>query len=139
MASVASKSMNINEDGRNAAVGGFTLLEVLIALAVLAVSAMAVLSQTNNSLYQLQQLREKTLAQWTAEYQLNQLRVAESWPATGSAEDAVEFAGREWRVRRTVSETTEPWLRKIEVSVAPKAGDTQASPLVTLTGYRGRF
>jgi general secretion pathway protein I len=117
---------------------GFTLLEVLVALTVLAISALAVINQTGQSLRQLQQLEQKTVALIIAENQLNTLRIAEHWPATGRNSQTLNVAELQWQISTEVSNTNEPWLRKIEVSVSA-SDKADESPLITLTGYRGRY
>ncbi len=116
---------------------GFTLLEVLVALAVLAISSIAVLSQTRQSLAQLEQLQLKTVALVVAENRLNSLRITEQWPSTGRQSQSVSFADLQWQVTTDVSSTSEPWLRKIEITVSPS--DNEELSLVNLTGYRGRY
>ena len=117
---------------------GFTLLEVLVALAILAISSIAVIRQTGQSLGQLQQLQQKTVALVIAENRLNAMRISEQWPGTGRQNQSVTFAGQQWQVDTEVSATSEPWLRKIEISVSIDNSRGQ-TPLVSLTGYRGRY
>ena len=115
---------------------GFTLLEVLIALSILAISSIAVLTQTGQSISHLQQLQSKTMALIIAENQLNALQIGEQWPGTGRQSTPVSYVDREWLVTTEVTSTAEPWLRKIIVTVsADDHGDE--SPLVSLVGYRG--
>ena len=118
---------------------GFTLLEVLVALAVLAV-AMAALIQaaagyTANQAY----LRDRTLAHWVARdaLQSRQLDAAKSWPAVGEQHDSRTLGGRQWDVTVKVSDTSDKDLRRLDVKVYP-AGDDDGTPLATLTGFVGR-
>ena len=117
---------------------GFTLLEVLIALAVLAILASAVVSQTSHSTRQLQVLEQKTHALWVAEYQLNKLRIADQWPSIGRSIQTVEYAERNWLINTQVSSTSDPWLRKITVMISSDQ-DTNQQNIITLTGYKGKF
>jgi general secretion pathway protein I len=118
---------------------GFTLLEVLIALTILAVLATAVMTQTGTSINQLQRLEQKTSALWIAEYQMNRLRVADNWPALGRSSSIIDYADQQWQVNTEVSTTSEPWLRKIELSVGPYSVDLKQIPSTSLTAYRGRY
>lgn len=115
-------------------ISGFTLLEVLIALAILAISSLAVLGQSGQSLSQLRYLQQQTDAIILAENQLNSLQILAQWPPTGSSTQTVIVAEREWQINTEVSSTTDPWLRKIVVTVTEQ--DQQAI-LAQLTGYRG--
>ena len=116
---------------------GFTLLEVLIALTILAISALAVMTQTGQSLTQLDQLKLKTVAVLVAENQLTALQIAPSWPAIGRSDNSVSFADLQWQLKTEVSSTSDPWLRKIEVTVS--YGDNHEAVLADLIGYRGRY
>lgn len=117
---------------------GFTLLEVLVALAVLAISAVAVIGQTGQSLVQLQQLQQKTLALVVADNRLQLLAVSGHWPNTGVQSQTLSAFDQQWQVTTEVSGTSEPWLRKVEVTVSVDSyGEPQK--LASLTGYRGRY
>lgn len=116
---------------------GFTLLEVLVALAILAISATAIIGQTSQGLSDQAQLEAKTIATLIAESRLDLANASDAFPALGRGSDVVTFNGREWRVSTTVSGTSEPWLRRVEVTVSEQAqGDRE---LVTLVGYRGKY
>lgn len=116
---------------------GFTLLEVLIALAILAISATAIVGQTSNSLAQLSVLEQKTAAALLAESQIDKLIAAGEFPSLGRASEEVTVNGVSWLVTVTVDGTTEPWLRRITVSVSdPSNPDFHQASLVS---YRGKF
>ena len=115
---------------------GFTLLEVLIALAILAISSLAVISQSGQSLSQLEQLHFKTSAMVVADNQLAVMQAAPDWPSPGSRTTLVELGEQQWQVTTEVTQTSDPWLRKIEVIVTQ---DQQFDALLALLiGYRGK-
>lgn len=116
---------------------GFTLLEVLIALAILAISATAIIGQASNSLAQLSILEARTVASLLAEGELDKVIISEAFPAVGRSSDRVTFNGREWDIGIEVSATSEPWLRRVTVSVSDAANPDYE--LATLTTYRGRY
>ena len=115
---------------------GFTLLEVLVALAILAISAMAISRQIANGHSHQQQLAYKTTAMIIAENELATLMLSEQWPALGREENTLQWGGLDWQLEREVAATSEPWLRQINIKIrmAGKAGD-----LVSLVAYRGRY
>ena len=116
---------------------GFTLLEVLVALAILAISSLAVSRQIANSLYQQQHLSLKTTAQLLAENELSVIQLLDDWPSLGLNSREVLLANGEWQVTRQISSTSEPWLRKITITVnINRQVDT---PLISLVAYRGRY
>ena len=108
------------------AVKGFTLIEVLVALAIVAIGMAAVLealtSSANTALY----LEDKTLAQWVALNRIETVRLTGTVPTGGTSNDNIDYAGRSWEWQQKVSNTQIPGMVQIEVDVRPadsKAGD----------------
>jgi len=119
---------------------GFTLLEVLIALAVLAISSLAIIGQAGQSLTQTRQLQLQATALIVAENQLAAVQIRPEWPSLGVSTNRETLAGAQWQVQTDVSSTTDPWLRKVEVTVVfeDQSGGPRASgELIRLVGYRG--
>lgn len=117
---------------------GFTLLEVLVALAVLALSAAAVLRQSEQGVRQQLTLELKSYAMWLADDQLAALFSNGQWPPLGRAQRDIDFNGRDWRIITEVQTTPDPDVRKINVSVN-LAEAPEDSALATFETYRGRF
>lgn len=117
-------------------VRGFTLLEVLIALTIFAITAMALLSQSSQSVSQSVYLEEKAYALWIAENAITELRLKPEWPSLGEQLDYRSQFGREWGVSIDVSSTNETSLRRIEVRVF-RAG--QETSLSQLQSYIGKY
>lgn len=114
---------------------GFTLLEVLIALAVLALSMSAVIKSvaeyTNNQSY----LRDRTIALWVARNVLVQFQADNEWPRVGERKGTEEMGNREWRWIGVVSQTEEAELKRLDVKVFPIESDDDDSPLSVLSGF----
>lgn len=119
---------------------GFTLLEVLVALTILALALGAMIRAGGESARNLAGLRDKTFATWVAENRLAEAHLAADWPAVGTTQGREEMGGRDWhwqlRVSATGSQGAEDYLRRIDVSVAPD--DARTAIAAVLTGYRGR-
>ena len=97
--------------------GGFTLLEAMVALAIVALGMMAVQTQLNRYIVSATVTEEKTLASWVAANKLTELSVSAAWPELGRSDDQVELAQRQWRTVVDVSETQVENLRRVDVRV----------------------
>ena len=134
----------------------FTLLELMIALAVLAIVSIAVLGRSGESARQLYTLEERTLARWVAENDIASMRLqrrvraaetpgrdpgpreAGSNVPLGSRRNLVIQGERRWRVVRETTSTSSPLLRRVEVSVYAVQDGRDIGPLDTLTAFVGQ-
>ncbi|MDM8350133.1 type II secretion system minor pseudopilin GspI [Pseudomonas sp. sp1636] len=121
----------------------FTLLEVLVALAIFAVVAASVLAASARSLQTAARLEEKTLAMWIADNRLSELQLAETPARDGRDQGELEFAGRRWQWQSEIQETSEPSMRRVTLWVAPRpernrlGGDLRERAVVSLSGFLG--
>ncbi|MDB5855032.1 MAG: gspI [Herminiimonas sp.] len=101
--------------------GGFTLLEVLVALVIvgtaLGASLRAVGSLTQNS----SGLRGSMMATWSAENRLTQIRLAHEWPAVGQRNFACPQGEMRLVCMENVFATPNPSFRRVEVSVSEES------------------
>jgi general secretion pathway protein I len=104
---------------RRTAPRGFTLIEVLVALAIVAIGMAAVLGTLTSSADTVSYLRDKTFANWVALNQIAQLRLSGQAPAAGKSDGDSELAGRKWHWRQEISATQVPGMLRIDVSVRP--------------------
>lgn len=112
---------------------GFTLLEVLVALAIFAITAAAMISGIAGSLSAQSYLERKTIAHWVALNQLNFTNMRAVWPAVGISDGREEMAGHEWHWTRKVEGTADPKLRRVEIEVRAEREDED--PLVRIAGF----
>lgn len=96
---------------------GFTLLEIMVALAIFATLATAVLSASQYVVRQSVAVEERLLAAWVADNQLNELRL-QSAPTHGQSQHAVHMASRDWLLRQRISDSAESGLLKVEIDVS---------------------
>lgn len=113
---------------------GFTLLEMLIAISILAIAAGGLLAANAQSLRQMQRLESKTQGMWIAESKLSELRASRSWPELGVTKEDVSMAEKQWLVQVSVTQTATDDMRQYVVDVSE--GDV---PVATLTGFIGRY
>jgi general secretion pathway protein I len=114
---------------------GFTLIEVLVALAIVAVALSAGMRALAQSADGASSLKARTLALWVAENRLAEAQLADPSPAAGTANGEEVQAGVTFAWRQTVSATPNPAFRKIEILVAQP--DQPGYALARLAGYVG--
>ena len=117
---------------------GFTLIEVMAAVAVFAVSAIGLFSINNQTVLVAEQLETKTFAHWIAMNTLVLLEAKEDLPNAGDETDTEEMAGQEWIVMTLVEETALDTVRRVTVIVSQEMlGDkTEQARLVGFVGKR---
>ena len=97
---------------------GFTLIETVVALLIVALGMTAVWMQIGQFASTAIYMQDKTLASWIGSNYVTELSIAPDWPEIGDSEDEIEYANRTWRVNIVISETEVENLRRVDVSVA---------------------
>ncbi|MGQ7817154.1 type II secretion system minor pseudopilin GspI [Metapseudomonas furukawaii] len=97
---------------------GFTLLEVMVALAILATLSVALYSAAGHIAGTSSALTERGLAQWLADNRLNELRCGLERPRAGLQQERVTFAGREWLLFSETGGARSPHLLRVALDVA---------------------
>ncbi len=115
---------------------GFTLIEVLVALAVVAVALAAAVRLGAANVANAAYLRDKSFAEWVALNRVSALQLASAWPAVGEEEGRSPMGERKWRWRTRVEGTFDADVHRVLVSVWE--GRREGDPLVTLTAYLPR-
>lgn len=116
---------------------GFTLIEVLIAMAVIALAMSAIIRTASTAAFNTSHIRDKTFAHWVAENHLEQIRIDGGFPDTGEDETDVEMAGRQWKIVTAIQKTPDKDMRRIEVRVRGSK-DPKTTSITLLTGFLGR-
>lgn len=120
---------------------GFTLLEVMVALAIVSIGLIAVFNGIIQMAHSTAVLRERALADWIAMNQISEIRISGDFPAVGRSNGSTEFANRNWRWEATISETGVADLRRIDLAVAYEAAPDDVVTLMTgfvSRGFGGR-
>jgi general secretion pathway protein I len=117
-------------------------VEVLVALAIVAIGMAAVLGALTSSANTVSYLHDKTLAQWIALNQIATVRLqlqAQQLPAEGTTTGDMEYAGRNWHWRQDVTQSQVKGIDRIDVKVRPKEvnGGEDDSWYSTMSGIVG--
>jgi general secretion pathway protein I len=117
-------------------VRGFTLIEVLAALVIVALGMLGVIEAVSQTARNGTYLRDKTLAHWVAMNIITERRLEPDPPRVAQTSDEVELAGQKWHWTLDVSETAVESMRRLDIKV--RAADApENSSLASLTGYYG--
>jgi general secretion pathway protein I len=112
---------------------GFTLLEVLIALAIVALAVGALLGTVTSSASNVIYLKDKTLAEWVALNRLTELRIAQQMPDKGRRTGNTDMAGMRWQWEEEVIELPVKGMFRIEVRARPTGEFVDDQKTVTKT------
>lgn len=128
--------------GKPPAHRGFTLLEVLVALSVLALALMAALRAGAAAADHAAELQRRQLADWVAQDRLEEHRARRDWPAPGNHGGETEQGGRRFLWQETVSPTANSQFRRIDIQVRAAeagtetgSGTTDGPVLARLSGF----
>ena len=113
---------------------GFTLMEMLVAVGVLAIALGAIIGNAARYADTASGLRDKTVALLVARNRMAELELGSSWPAIGRANEDVEMGGIKWTWRTEVKTTQDPTLRRIDIRVEKK-GERSGVAFASLSGF----
>ena len=102
---------------------GFTLLEVMLAMAVFAIAGVALLSAANSNYRHISHLEETMFANWVASNQLVSASLDKTWPPKNNNKGKIELAGRTWYWQQKVVKTTDNDMRAITMEVRRNKDD----------------
>lgn len=106
---------------------GFTLIEALVALTILAVASAGLVRATEAHVDQVRGLQTRTIAQWVAENRLIELQLDPA--ALIDRNDRVEMLGRAWDVSVRVGASEDPDLATVTVAVSSEGANSSAAVL----------
>ena len=112
---------------------GFTLIEVLVALTILAVALAAAVRSAGVAADTTSDLKERLLAGWVAQDRLAEYAVRPLWPDIGTRQGDADQAGMQFVWRETVSGTPNARFRRVEVQVFPARRPDRS--VARLVGY----
>ncbi len=115
---------------------GFTLLEVVVALAIVAIGMLAAFRAVTGVAGNAAWLRDRTFAAWIASDLITEVRLRGQMPSVDETEGDLDYAGQRWRWQATVVQTEVSGLRQIRVTVRREADPGDAA-LVEMVGVLG--
>jgi general secretion pathway protein I len=119
---------------------GFTLVEVLVALVIVALGMGAALAALSSAADNTARLRDRGFAQWIGFNQISTTRLALQMPGEGTTSgDIKDYANARWHWQQEIQQLDTPGIYRITVKVrhADGASDSSASWLADVTGFRG--
>ncbi len=115
---------------------GFTLIEVMVALTIIAISLGALLNTSGSQASGAGYLKQKTLAHWVAQNEIAALQISKTFPDLGDQKGDTEMAGHRWYWIRTTKATEDKHVRQIAYTVY--LDEAYEHNLTRLTGYVSR-
>ncbi|MBL4632078.1 MAG: type II secretion system minor pseudopilin GspI [Paraglaciecola sp.] len=94
-----------------------TLLEVMVALFIFAITGTAIMKAASDHLTGVGQIEDITFATWVVNNRLTQLHIDSTWPVKNNKKGEQEMAGRTWYWQQRVTKTADSDMVKVEVSV----------------------
>ena len=113
---------------------GFTLIEVLVALVIVALSLTAIASSMAQMIDAAHQMRDRSYASWIAQNKIAEMRLENVIPEVAATSGDVQFAGTNWDWRAVVSDTGVENLFRVDVTVSYPDSE---SGIRTVTGFIG--
>jgi general secretion pathway protein I len=114
---------------------GFTLVEVLVALALVAITLAAGLKAAGALTHNAERLETVMSAQWCAENQLSELRLAKQFPGIGDADFSCQQLGQTYAGKLIVRSTPNPNFRRVDAQIS----DASGTPQLTLSTILSRY
>ncbi|WP_315764273.1 type II secretion system minor pseudopilin GspI [Sphingomonas sp. Y38-1Y] len=112
----------------NDATAGFSLIEALVALAILAIATVGLVRTVETHIDSTRAMEGRQAAMWVAENRLAEIE------ARIDGANEVEMMGRRWRIAVAERATDDPAIRRVRIDVF-ESGARQASPLASLDGF----
>ncbi len=119
---------------RRRRVNAFTLVEVMVALAIIALSLTAIAAKMSRMIDTSNSMRERTYASWIAQNKITELRLANVLPEVSTTSGDIDYANSNWRWRAVISESGIENLFRVDVEVLDTDGD---AVIRKVTGFIG--
>jgi general secretion pathway protein I len=128
--------MTCKNRGRNPVSAGFTLIEILVAVAILAVALAAVQRAGSLATDSARETRARLAATWAASNRVAEVRARGQFPSPASNRLDVEQAGLRLVIDETVTDTPNPAIRRLDLAVSDAREPGRV--LANLTAFVGK-
>jgi len=112
---------------------GFTLVEVMVSLAVIAAVLGALVHSAGSNASNAGRLRDRIVANWVAENRLAEMQLLNAFPDIGNKTGKEEVFGNSWHWKTIVQKVEDEDLRRVDIEV--RRDEDDKNPLVTLAGF----
>jgi general secretion pathway protein I len=109
---------------------GFLLVEILVALVILAIPLAAITRAVSQAIDTTAALRDRNIAMWVAQDRLTMHRIERDWPSLKTTTGTSEMADRSWRWQEKVISTSVVQLRRVEIEIRDENGPDVLAKLV---------
>ncbi len=109
---------------------GFLLVEILVALVILAIPLAAITRAVSQAIDTTAALRDRSIAMWVAQDRLTMHRIERDWPSLKTTTGTSEMADRSWRWQEKVISTSVVQLRRVEIEIRDENGPDVLAKLV---------
>ena len=116
---------------------GFTLLEILVALSIVAVGLVAVAKSLVGNVTMTQEVEDRLVANWVASNRLAEIRLERKWRAGSQTQNTVTMAGRTWYMQEKFTTTPDKDLARVDIAVFSDKNTERQS--ASLFGYITRY
>jgi general secretion pathway protein I len=113
---------------------GFTLIEVMVALSIVALSLTAVAASMSQMIEAANVMRDRTYASWIAQNKIAEMRLANVIPRVSTTTGELDYGNASWSWRAVVSKTQVDNFVRVDVSISYEGSDYV---IRTVTGFIG--
>ncbi len=113
----------------------FTLIEVLVAMTIIAVGVSALVASAGSSAWRADYLREREFGRWVASNVLTEMQAVPAWPDVGTKNTEVSMGNFQWYVRTRTQAVADADLRRLDIEV--RRDKDSESYVYVVTGFVG--
>ena len=114
---------------------GFTLVEILVSLAIMAIVLGALIQAAGASASNAGRLRDRTIGQWVGSNQLAEMQISGSFPDSGTRSGNTEMLGITWYWKSVVTKVEDEDLRRVDIEI--RRVEDSDNPIVSVAGFLG--